>query len=93
MATATRAPSGDQVGIPGENSDSCRRVTVPEATSTTETWARRHMPSTSKKAILVPSFDHDAPCGWLVMAVSCRSWPVVRSRIHNCKRWPPLSDE
>ena len=73
MPTATRAPSGDQVGLPGENSDSWIRVTAPDATSTTDTGARRHMPSTSKKAMRVPSGDQVAPCGWVVSLVSWRS--------------------
>ena len=65
MATATRRPSGDHVGMPGPKSESWILVTLPVATFTTDTAARRHMPSTSRNAIREPSGDHAAPIGWV----------------------------
>src|SRR5881409_15015 len=60
-ASATRLPSGDQVGVPGCASVSWIFVTAPVATSTTEMFATRHMPLTSKTAMRWPSADHAAP--------------------------------
>jgi hypothetical protein len=45
-------------------------VTVPVATSSTDISATRHMPSTLKNAMRLPSGDHAAPCGCVVMCVT-----------------------
>jgi hypothetical protein len=60
-AMTTRLPSADHVGVPGPNIDAWMRATAPVTTSTTEMFARRQIPSTSRKAIRFPSGDHAAP--------------------------------
>src|SRR5688572_3728508 len=60
-ATRTRLPSFDHDGFPGPKSGACTWVTVPVATSTTFTLARRHTPSTFRNAMRRPSGDHAAP--------------------------------
>src|SRR4029079_10755835 len=92
-AIATTLPSGDHVGVPGCGNESCTFVTVPVARSRIESSATRHSPSTLKKTILLPSGENDAPCGWVVMFVTLRLWPLFMSRTHNCKCGLPLSDE
>src|SRR3954471_11523326 len=57
-AIARRVPSGDHAGAPGCGSESWTLVTLPLATSITDICATRHMPSTLKNAIRVPSGDH-----------------------------------
>ena len=69
-ASATRFPSGDHVGGPGCASESWIFVTVPLATSSTDISATRHMPSTLKNAMRLPSGDQTAPCGWVVICVT-----------------------
>ena len=67
-----RLPSGDQVGVPGCGSESWILVTVPVATSRTDICATRHMPSTLKNTMRLPSGDQDAPCGCVVSCVTLR---------------------
>src|SRR6476646_3248959 len=92
-AIARRLPSGDQAGAPGCGSESCTLVTFPLATSTTDICATRHIPSTLKKAMRVPSGDHAAPCGCVVRLVTRRDWPDFMSWIHSCRCSLSLSDE
>src|SRR5260370_29470178 len=92
-ASAMRFPSGDQVGVPGCASVSWTFVTVPLATSSTEIWATRHIPSTLKNAMRVPSGDQVAPCGCVVRYVTWRLYPVRMSRIQSCRCSLSLSDE
>src|SRR5881227_78610 len=92
-AIARRLPSGDQVGAPGWGSESWTLVTAPVATSTTDICATRHMPSTLKNAIRLPSGDHAAPCGCVVRFVTRRDCPDVMSWIHSCRCSLSLSDE
>src|ERR1039458_2427549 len=84
-AIAMRFPSGDHVGIPGAFSVSCSFVTLPLATSTTDTCAARQIPFTSKNAIRFPSGDHDAPCGWV------QAWSV-RAPCRCAYRGPTIED-
>src|ERR1700735_3487961 len=84
LASAIRLPSGDHVGIPGAFSVSWIFVTLPLATSTTDTLAARHIPFTSKNAIRLPSGDHVAPWGCDPSFVNSRLFPVCISWIQSC---------
>ena len=92
-ASATRVPSGDQVGAPGCGSESWIFVTVPAATSRTDISATRHMPSTLKNTTFLPSGENAAPCGCVVSEVTWRACPLFMSRIHSCSSGLVLSDE
>src|SRR5262245_32401032 len=84
-AIARRLPSGDQAGAPGCGSESWTLVTSPLATSTTDICATRHMPSTLKNAIRLPSGDHAAPCGCVVRLVRRRDCPDFISWTQSCR--------
>ena len=92
-ASAMRLPSGDHVGVPGCGSESWILVIVPESRSRIDISATRHMPSTLKNTIRLPSGENDAPCGCVVMLVTLRLWPLFMSRIHNCRCGLSLSEE
>jgi hypothetical protein len=49
------------------------------------------MPSTSRKAMRLPSGDHAAPIAEVGSLVSCRTRPVDMSRIQMSSSWPPRS--
>src|SRR3954454_12537864 len=92
-AIASPLPSGDQTGAPGCGSESCTLATLPLATSRTDICATRHMPSTLKNAMRVPSGDHPAPCGGVARSVARCAVPAFMSRIHSCRCSLSLSDE
>src|SRR5262249_57846847 len=71
----------------------CSWLTSPRAPPTTATWAPRHMPSTLKNAIRLPSGDHAAPCGCVVRLVTRRDCPDFMSWIQSCKCSLSLSEE
>ena len=66
---------------------------VPLARSSTDISATRHMPSTLKNTMRLPSGENDAPCGCVVRLVTWRLWPLFMSRIQSCRSSLSLSDE
>ena len=87
-----RVPSGDQVGLPGAKIGSCSFVIAPVATSITDGVAWPQMPSTSRKAIRLPSGDQLGPRADVVSAVTLRVVPAFMSRTQMFISGPPLSD-
>ncbi len=92
-ASAMRLPSGDQVGVPGCGSESWILVIWPDARSRIDISATRHIPSTLKNTIFLPSGENDAPCGCVVMLVTLRACPLFMSRTQSCSSGLSLSDE
>src|SRR6185436_8850559 len=92
-ASAMRLPSGDHVGVPGCGNDSWMRVMRPLSRSRMDISATRHMPSTLKNTIRLPSGENDAPWGCVVMLVTLRLTPLFMSRTHSCRCGLSRSDE
>ena len=93
-ASAMRLPSGDQVGVPGCGSESwILRDAAAMPRSRIDISATRHMPSTLKKTMRLPSGENDAPCGCVVMLVTLRLTPLFMSRTHSCRCGLSRSDE
>lgn len=84
-ASASRLPSGDQLGRPDHTVCRATRRSTPESGST-----RHSQPSSLAQAMVRPSGDQAACFSGLSAKVSWRASPPVTSRRHSCIE-PPRS--